>query len=117
MKKERKINISDWIIYIGMVCIFVVFTIICMAMGKQFLTLNNVMNIINQASVNAVVAIGASLVILTGGIDLSVGSVVGFVGIFLAMRLQEGMSIPVAIVLCLVLGGLVGLFNGVLISY
>ena len=102
--KDKRVNISDWIIYIGMICIFVVFTIICSALGKQFLTLNNVMNIINQASINAVVAIGASLVILTGGIDLSVGSVVGFVGIFLALRLQEGMPIPVAIILCLVLG-------------
>ena len=109
--KDKRVNISDWIIYIGMICIFVVFTIICSALGKQFLTLNNVMNIINQASINAVVAIGASLVILTGGIDLSVGSVVGFVGIFLALRLQEGMPIPVAIILCLVL------FNGILISY
>lgn len=70
--KDKRVNISDWIIYIGMICIFVVFTIICSALGKQFLTLNNVMNIINQASINAVVAIGASLVILTGGIDLSV---------------------------------------------
>ena len=109
--KDKRVNISDWIIYIGMICIFVVFTIICSALGKQFLTLNNVMNIINQASINAVVAIGASLVILTGGIDLSVGSVVGFVGIFLALRLQEGMPIPVAIILCLVLGAAVGLFN------
>ena len=115
--KDNRVNISDWIIYIGMICIFVVFTIICSALGKQFLTLNNVMNIINQASINAVVAIGASLVILTGGIDLSVGSVVGFVGIFLALRLQEGMPIPVAIILCLVLGAAVGLFNGILISY
>jgi len=64
--KDKRVNISDWIIYIGMICIFVVFTIICSALGKQFLTLNNVMNIINQASINAVVAIGASLVILTG---------------------------------------------------
>ena len=115
--KDKRVNISDWIIYIGMICIFVVFTIICSALGKQFLTLNNVMNIINQASINAVVAIGASLVILTGGIDLSVGSVVGFVGIFLALRLQEGMPIPVVIILCLVLGAAVGLFNGILISY
>ncbi len=56
--KDKRVNISDWIIYIGMICIFVAFTIICSALGKQFLTLNNVMNIINQASINAVVAIG-----------------------------------------------------------
>ena len=46
--KDKRVNISDWIIYIGMICIFVVFTIICSALGKQFLTLNNVMNIINS---------------------------------------------------------------------
>lgn len=104
-------------IYIGMVGIFLVFTIICSAMGKNFLNLNNIMNIVNQASINAIIAIGASMVILTGGIDLSVGSVVGFVGIFLAMNLKNGMSIPLAIVLCLLCGVLIGLFNGVLVSY
>ncbi|HIT13594.1 MAG TPA: ABC transporter permease [Candidatus Scatomonas merdigallinarum] len=104
-------------IYIGMVGIFLVFAIVCSAMGKNFLNLNNIMNIINQASINAIIAIGASLVILTGGIDLSVGSVVGFVGIFLAMNLKAGMSIPLAILLCLICGVAIGLFNGILVSY
>lgn len=100
-----------------MVGIFLVFAIVCSAMGKNFLNLNNIMNIINQASINAIIAIGASLVILTGGIDLSVGSVVGFVGIFLAMNLKAGMSIPLAILLCLICGVAIGLFNGILVSY
>ncbi|MDE6957160.1 MAG: ABC transporter permease [Lachnospiraceae bacterium] len=117
MEKKRQINLSDWMIYIGMIGIFLVFTIICSAMGKNFLTVNNIMNIINQASINAILAIGASMVILTGGIDLSVGSVVGFVGIFLAMNLKSGMSIPVGILLCLLCGAAIGLFNGILISY
>ena len=104
-------------IYIGMVGIFLVFAIVCSAMGKNLLNLNNIMNIINQASINAIIAIGASLVILTGGIDLSVGSVVGFVGIFLAMNLKAGMSIPLAILLCLICGVAIGLFNGILVSY
>ena len=117
MKNKYDINIADWIIYIGMIGIFFVFTIICSAMGKNFLNINNVMNIVNQASINAILAIGASIVILTGGIDLSVGSVVGFVGIFLAMNIKDGMSIPVAIILCLLCGAVIGLFNGVLVSY
>ena len=117
MKTKHKVNLSNWMIYIGMVGIFLVFTIICSAMGKNFLNLNNIMNIVNQASINAIISIGASMVILTGGIDLSVGSVVGFVGIFLAMNLKNGMSIPLAIVLCLLCGVLIGLFNGVLVSY
>ena len=101
----------------GMIGIFLVFTVICSAMGKDFLNINNIMNIVNQASINAILAIGASIVILTGGIDLSVGSVVGFVGIFLAMNIKDGMSIPVAIILCLICGAVIGLFNGILISY
>lgn len=117
MKNKYDINIADWIIYIGMIGIFFVFTIICSAMGKNFLNINNVMNIVNQASINAILAIGASIVILTGGIDLSVGSVVGFAGIFLAMNIKDGMSIPVAIILCLLCGAVIGLFNGVLVSY
>lgn len=117
MKKKHAINLSDWVIYIGMIGIFVVFTIICSAIGKNFLNLNNIMNIVNQASINAILAIGASMVILTGGIDLSVGSVVGFVGIFLALRLGDGVSIPLAIAMCLVCGAIVGLFNGILVSY
>lgn len=117
MNTKHKINLSNWIIYIGMVGIFLVFAIVCSAMGKNFLNLNNIMNIINQASINAIIAIGASLVILTGGIDLSVGSVVGFVGIFLAMNLKAGMSIPLAILLCLICGVAIGLFNGILVSY
>lgn len=117
MKNKYDINIADWIIYIGMIGIFFVFTIICSAMGKNFLNINNVMNIVNQASINAILAIGASIVILTGGIDLSVGSVVGFAGIFLAMNIKGGMSIPAAIILCLLCGAVIGLFNWVLVSY
>ena len=117
MNTKHKINLSNWMIYIGMVGIFLVFAIVCSAMGKNFLNLNNIMNIINQASINAIIAIGASLVILTGGIDLSVGSVVGFVGIFLAMNLKADMSIPLAILLCLICGVAIGLFNGILVSY
>lgn len=108
---------SEWIIYIGLVGIIIAFAILCSINGKHFLTLSNVMNIINQASINAVIAIGASLVILTGGIDLSVGAVVGFVGIFLGMRLADGMSIGLAVLLCLVCGAAIGLVNGLLVSY
>ncbi|MEA4854488.1 MAG: ABC transporter permease [Christensenella sp.] len=117
MKIKKSVNISNWVIYIGMVGIFIAFTIICSALGKDFLNFGNVMNIVNQASINAVLAVGMSLVILTGGIDLSVGSIVGFVGIFMAMGLRDGMSIPVMLILCLLCGAGIGLFNGLLVSF
>ncbi|MDO4478399.1 MAG: ABC transporter permease [Lachnospiraceae bacterium] len=117
MENKKKINLSDWTIYLGMIGIFVIFTVVCSLMGKQFMSVTNVMNIINQASINAILAIGASMVIITGGIDLSVGSVVGFVGILMAMMLRDGGSIAVALIVCLLCGAVVGLVNGLLISY
>ena len=117
MEKKRRISISEWIIYLGMLGIFIAFTVLCSINGKDFLTFNNVMNIINQASINAVIAIGASIIIITGGIDLSVGAVVGFVGILLGMCLSSGMSMVVAIILCLAAGAVIGLCNGLLVSY
>lgn len=117
MEKKRRISISEWIIYLGMLGIFIAFTVLCSINGKDFLTFNNVMNIVNQASINAVIAIGASIIIITGGIDLSVGAVVGFVGILLGMCLNDGMSMVLAIVLCLAAGAVIGLCNGLLVSY
>lgn len=117
MGANKRISLSEWVIYIGMIGIIVAFTVLCSINGKDFLTFSNVMNIINQASINAVIAIGASIVILTGGIDLSVGAVVGFVGIFLGMNLMDGMPVGIAILLCVICGAVVGLANGLLVSY
>ena len=78
-KKKISINIQSLTLYLGAIGIFVIFTVMCEVMGKSFFTLGNMKNIINQSAVIAVIAIGQSIVILTGGIDLSVGSIVGFV--------------------------------------
>jgi ribose transport system permease protein len=72
-------------------------------------------NILDQSVVLGIVAVGMTLVILTGGIDLSVGSVAGLTGIILALLLKE-FPIPVAIVLAVGCGALIGLFSGVLIA-
>jgi ribose transport system permease protein len=72
-------------------------------------------NILDQSVVLGIVAVGMTLVILTGGIDLSVGSVAGLTGIILALFLKE-FPIPVAIVLAIGCGALIGLFSGVLIA-
>ena len=62
-------------------------------------------------------AIGASLVILTGGIDLSAGSIIGFVGIFCAMLIKHDVPIAVAFLIGIAAGALIGAVNGVVISY
>ncbi|HLW26532.1 MAG TPA: ABC transporter permease [Kiloniellales bacterium] len=90
--------------------------IVLSALSPHFLSANNLMNLLDQSVVIGIVAIGMTFVILTGGIDLSVGSVAGLTGVILGLALQE-FSIPVAIGLAIIAGAGIGLFSGVLIAY
>ncbi|MBJ3774177.1 ABC transporter permease [Acuticoccus mangrovi] len=85
-------------------------------MSPYFLTWTNVFNILDQSVVIGLVAIGMTFVILTGGIDLSVGSVAGLTGIVLGLLLKE-VPIPLAILGAVGVGGLIGLFSGILVGY
>ncbi len=69
-----------------------------------FLTVSNLLNVAQQTSINAIIAVGMTFVIITAGIDLSVGSLVAFSGVVLASVLQAGMPLPIALVLALVVG-------------
>jgi len=93
----------------------VVLALILSFISPYFFTERNVFNILDQSVVLGIVAVGMTLVILTGGIDLSVGSVAGLTGIVLALLLKE-FSIPLAIALAIGCGALIGLFSGVLIA-
>lgn len=84
-------------------------------LSPYFLTQNNIFNILDQSVVIGIVAVGMTLVILTGGIDLSVGSVAGFTGIILGLALQS-MPIPVAIPVAVLSGAGIGLISGILIA-
>ena len=69
------------------------------ALTPHFLTVANMLNIAQQTSINAIVAVGMTFVILSGGIDLSVGSIVALSGVVLGTALQAGQPLPVARVL------------------
>ena len=89
--------------------------IVLSVLSPYFLTLHNILNIMDQTVVLGIVAVGATLVILTGGIDLSVGSVMGMSGIVF------GLSFPVvgfypAVALCLLVGATAGCFSGLLVT-
>lgn len=81
-----------------------------------FLTVSNLLNIAQQTAINAIIAVGMTFVIITAGIDLSVGSILAFSGVVLASVLHTGLPIPIAIVIGLVIGLLCGLLNGLLIT-
>lgn len=84
--------------------------------SKYFLTGDNIQNIMLQMAIQGVIGVGAVVVILTGGIDLSVGSVVGIVNITLAMLITSGrLPISAGIFLVVLLATVMGLVNGVLV--
>ncbi len=78
---------------------------------KTFFTENNLINLMRQASLWAIIAVGQTFVIITAGIDLSVGAVVGFSGVVVAMALKADIPIPLSILLTLAVGAAIGMFN------
>jgi ribose transport system permease protein len=82
-----------------------------------FLDLNNIRNVLNQISINAIIAFGMTLVILVNGIDLSVGSMVAVAGVTLAVFFVDlGVGILLSYLIVVVTGALVGSVNGVLVT-
>ncbi len=75
--------------FIGLFLIVLILSIL----SPNFLTLNNTLNILRQVSINALIALGMTFVILTGGIDLSVGSILAFSGAITAGLLASGMDL------------------------
>jgi ribose/xylose/arabinose/galactoside ABC-type transport system permease subunit len=81
---------------------------------RSFLSLENLANLLRQTSINGVIALGMLAVIITAGIDLSVGAVVAIWGIVNALLLKAGLPLGLSIPAALLVGAAVGLFNGVL---
>jgi ribose transport system permease protein len=102
---------------IGTFAGLVALCLVLWAATPHFLTVSNLLNVLEQTSINAIVAVGMTYVIISGGIDLSVGSVLAVSGIVLALALEGGVPAPAAIVLALATGTACGLGNGVLITF
>ena len=84
--------------------------------SNEFLTGGNLSNLARQVAIFGIIAVGELLVILTAGIDLSVGSVLGLSGAVTAQLLVAGLVAPVAILVGLAIGGALGLANGLLVT-
>ena len=82
----------------------------------HFLTISNLLNVAEQATIIAIIAVGMTFVIITGGIDLSVGSVLAVSGVVMAYSLQSGVPLPLALIIGLGVGLLCGVVNGLLIT-
>jgi ribose transport system permease protein len=86
-------------------------------MSPTFLTGPNLINVLQQSSINACIALGMTLVIISGGIDLSVGPVAALSAVLGAAMLVAGVPVPLAILGALAVGAFCGFLNGALITW
>ncbi len=98
-------------------CVFVLLIIIVGFLSPDFLTIGNLLNVLRQSSTNGLIAFGMTLVILTAGIDLSVGSILAFSGASTALLLQADIAPLLVLIIGLCIGVFVGACNGMLIAY
>ena len=100
----------------GGILVLLIFIAVLILTTNEFLTLTNLDNLVRQVAVFAILSVGELFVILTAGIDLSVGSVLGLSGGVTALLLASGVPIPLTIVAGLGVGLIVGLLNGLLVT-
>lgn len=122
MKAIQQINVSikntnlhnsrPFFAFLAVVLLGFVLSII----SPYFLTSSNILNVLRQVSIIAIVAVGMTMVIITGGIDLSVGSILALSSVFVAILLNKGIPITISIIVGLIVGVIIGFFNSVLIT-
>ncbi len=100
----------------GLIVLLILFGALTL-FSNEFLTGNNMANLARQVAVFGIIAVGQLLIILTAGIDLSVGSVLGLTGCITAELLVHGTPVGIAIIGGLAAGAAIGVFNGVLVAY
>lgn len=112
MNSNIKENLDKYKSLIGLVLLCVVITFV----SPAFMTLSNISNVFTQVSTNAIIAVGMTFVILTGGIDLSVGSTVAISGALAASIIKSTNNIFLAVLAAAIVGIAIGIINGLLIS-
>ena len=100
----------------GLVFAFLLLALTLTLLSDRFLTVSNMVNVLRQSTINGIIAVGMTMVILTAGIDLSVGSILGLTAVVTADLLQRGWPVGLAVGAGLALGAALGLINGLLIT-
>lgn len=114
MKKKKESGILS---KLGPVLILIIiFVVFCFA-SSRFLRFDNVMNIMKQTSINAFISLGMLVILITGGIDLSVGANCAFATCVMGLVFKGGIDNPVILIaVCVITGTLVGVINGLLLT-
>lgn len=115
--ENKKLNLAQILRSFALVIIIIAISIIMSFVSPVFSTPKNIINIIRQISINGIIAVGMTFVILTGGIDLSVGSVVAVTSVVCGYLLQQGTNWLLTCIVALLISLCYGVINGFLVSY
>jgi ribose transport system permease protein len=114
-----RLKTVDWNVLLqrfGLALVYLALAVGLSLLSDRFLSVSNQVNILRQATINGIVAVGMTLVILTAGIDLSVGSVLALSAVVSADLLKQGLSVPLGVLVALSIGALMGMVNGLIIT-
>lgn len=98
--------------FIGLILLIIVVSIL----NPSFLDLSNLLNLLRQISINGLIAFGMTFIILTGGIDLSVGSILALSSAFIALMITSGVDPIIALIIGVLIGFVLGAVNGLLVT-
>ncbi|MBU2702746.1 ribose transport system permease protein [Sporomusaceae bacterium BoRhaA] len=101
---------------LGVLAALIILVVVMTIFAPNFATTSNIFGILQQIAVIGIISVGMTFVILLGGIDLSVGSIVAFTGLVIGLCMKAGLAIPVALLVGIVIGAVIGWLNGFLIS-
>jgi len=99
----------------NLILILLAMIIVLAIFSPKFLTANNIRNLVRQTSIIGIVGIGMTFVIISGGIDLSVGSILGMASIVSSMLMAAGMNIGLALLITLIVCTILGVVNGMIV--
>ncbi|MGR5067952.1 ribose ABC transporter permease [Vibrio alfacsensis] len=113
---SKKLLSKEWLIDQKSLIALLFLIVVVSFLNPNFFTVDNILNILRQTSVNAIIAVGMTLVILTAGIDLSVGSVLALCGAFAASLIAMEVPVLIAVPTALFAGAALGAISGVIIA-
>lgn len=107
---------KEWLVEQKSLIALIFLIVVVSFLNPNFFTVDNILNILRQTSVNAIIAVGMTLVILTAGIDLSVGSVLALCGAFAASLVAMEVPVLIAVPTALLAGATLGAISGIIIA-
>ena len=118
-KNVKKLKIPGFVSKLGIVFVLIALVILWSCLSSAFFTVNNMLLIVKQVSMYSILCVGMTFVLITGGIDLSVGSIMAFAGVIATTfaHPEPKHFILMIILIALIVGGICGLANGAIVSF